>query len=149
MAISTDAIIEFFGTQDTVYSTPAAVNDGAFSASPTSWTNDDDAPRASFVLMTNYSVAPTANSNINLYARLMNIDGTADAPVPSSDCRSVYLGSFVVDDVTTAQYHAIDCELPNTATSQVYDFYIENDTGQQIPANWTLKVTPKAYGPHG
>ena len=43
MAISTDALIDFFGTQDEVTTTPSEVTDTSFSiATDTStWTNDD------------------------------------------------------------------------------------------------------------
>lgn len=52
MAISTDAAVEFFGTQDTVTSSSSSVADNAFSVAGdiTTWTNDDDAPMASIVL---------------------------------------------------------------------------------------------------
>lgn len=154
MAISTNAAIEFFGTQDTVTAGggTSAVTDGSFSASGDvvsgGWTNDDDAPMASAVLTCAYATAPTANTSVNLYARLMNIDGTNDAITPDSNNTHVYLGSFPLDDTTSTQYIPLDVRLPNQYTSQVYEFYIENNGGQTISAGWTLKITPKAIGPH-
>ena len=59
-----------------------------------------------------------------------------------------YVGSFPVNDVTTAQYISINISLPNTVTSQQYELYVENVTGQSLPAGWDLSVTPKAIGPH-
>lgn len=150
MSISTDAAIEFFGTQATVTGTTATVADGAFSVtgSIVLFTNTDDAPQASVVAMLDWSAAPDANSSVNLYARLMDIDGGNDQDVPDANYQHGYLGSFPINDVTTNQYIAIDISLPNTVSSQVYEFYIENQTGQTIQANWTLKVTPKTIGPH-
>lgn len=154
MAISTGSAIEFYGTQDTVTAGggTSSVASAAFSVSGDvvsgGWTNDDDAPMASVVLTCAYSVAPTANSSVNLYARLMNIDSTNDQITPDANFGHVYLGSFPLDDTTSTQYIAIDVRLPNTYTSQVYEFYIQNNGGQTMSAAWTLKVTPKTIGPH-
>ena len=148
MAISTDSAIEFFGTTDSVTSSTAAVNDGAFSAQEDTWTNDDDAPIASIVFTGTYSVAPDAYSSVHLFCRLLNIQSTNDAETPDSNMQHIYLGSFPLNDVTTAQYAAIDVRLPNTKTSQEYEFYIQNEGGQTLSAGWNLYVTPKTYGPH-
>lgn len=154
MAISTNSAIEFFGTQDTVTAGggTSAVTDGSFSAAGDvvsgGWTNDDDAPMASFVLKAAYATAPTANTSVSLYARLMNIDSTNDALTPDANNQHVYLGSFPLDDTTSTQYIALDARLPNTYSSQVYEFYIQNNAGQTLSAAWTLKVTPKTIGPH-
>lgn len=149
MAITTDATIEFFGTQDTLGTSSAAVATDAFSIASdlSTWTNDDDAPMASVVLLANLTVAPNANSVINLYLRLLNIQSTNDQDVPDANFQHVYVGSFPLNDVTTAQYCAIDIRLPNTVTSQQYEFYVENKSGQSLPAGWDIYVTPKTYGP--
>ena len=78
----------------------------------------------------------------------MNIDSTNDQDVPDANYQNVYVGSFPINDVITNQYIPIDISLPNTVSQQVYEFYIENQTGQTIQASWTLKVTPKTLGPH-
>lgn len=150
MAISTNSLIEFFGTQDTLGTSSSAVANNAFSvaADLSTWTNDDDAPRATVVLSCTFTVAPTANSVINLYLRLLDIQSTNDQPVPDANFTHVYVGSFPVNDVTTAQYIPIDITLPNSQTSQQYEFYVENKTGQSLPAGWDIYVTPKTYGPH-
>lgn len=151
MVISTDAAIEFFGTQDTLGTTSAAVANDAFSIAGdlSTWPNDDDAPFASVVLLSNFSVAPDANSVINLYLRLLNIESTNDQDVPDANFLHKYVGSFPLNDVTTAQYTSIDIVLPNTVTSQNYEFYVENLSGQSLPAGWDIFVTPKTIGPHG
>jgi len=150
MAISTDSAVEFFGTQTTVTGTTATVADGAFSVtgSIVQFTNTDDAPQASMVAMLDWAVAPSANSSVNLYARLIDIDSTNDQDVPNANFQHTYIGSFPVGNVTTNQYIVIDIPLPNTKSQQIYEFYIENRSGQTLQANWTLKITPKTIGPH-
>ena len=150
MTIGTDAAIDFFGTQDTLGTTSAAVADAAFSIAGdlSTWTNDDDAPQASVILLANYSVAPDANSVINLYLRPLDVQSTNAQEIPDANFTHTYVGSFPVNDVTTAQYIAIDISLPNTKTSQGYEFYVENTTGQSLPAGWDVYVTPKTIGPH-
>ena len=154
MAISENAVIEFYGTQDTVDSSSAAVSDGAMSvaSSVTTWTNDDDALEAGFVLRAQYA-SGTVDSNafVSLYARLMNIDGTNDANEPATDHLDVWLGNFVFDDglaTATNTYMSLRARLPNLKSGQEYDFYILNLTGVTLSDGWTLKVTPITYGPH-
>lgn len=150
MAIGTDSAIEFFGTQDTVTSSSSSVASGAFSVSGdvTTWTNDDDAPSASVTLEATYASAPTAGTSVDLYARLLNTQSTNDADAPDTNFFHYYLGSFPLNDVTSAQYITIDVALPNGKTSQEYDFYIQNNGGQTLSAGWDLYVTPKTIGPH-
>lgn len=149
MTISTGSLIEFFGTQDTLGTSSAAVTNGSFSVAGdlSTWTNDDDAPRASVTLSCTYSSAPTANSVVNLYIRPLNIQSTNDQEVPDSNYLHTYVGAFPLNDVTSAQYISIDVTLPNAYTSQQYEFYIENKAGQTLSAGWDLYVTPKTYGP--
>lgn len=150
MAIGTNSLIEFFGTQDTLGTSSAAVANDAFSVAGdlSTWTNDDDAPQASVVLLANFSVSPTANSSINLYLRPLNVQSTNDQDVPDANFQHAYVGSFPLNDVTTAQYINIQISLPNNVTSQQYEFYVENKSGQSLPAGWDVYVTPKTVGPH-
>ena len=149
MAISTGAAIEFFGTQDTLGTSSAAVANAAFSIASdlSTWVNDDDAPMASVTLLANFAVAPAANTLVNLYLRLLDVQSTNDGTVPDANFQHTYLGSFPLNDVTTAQYIPITISLPNTYTSQAYNFHIENQSGQSLPAsNWSLNITPKTIG---
>lgn len=150
MAIGTDSAIEFFGTQDTLGTSSAAVANDAFSIAGdlSTWTNDDDAITASVILLANFSVAPDTNSLINLYLRPLNIQSTNDGDVPDADFQHLYVGSFPLNDVVTVQYILITISLPNTKTSQEYEFYVENKSGQSLPAAWDIFVTPKTIGPH-
>lgn len=150
MAIAADSLIEFFGTQDTLGTSSATVTDSAFSIASdlSTWTNDDDAPRASVTALIDYASAPTANSVVNLYLRPLNTQSTNGQEIPDANFAHTYAGSFPVNDVTTNQYITIDISLPNGQTSQQYEFYIENQTGQTIQAGWNIYVTPKTFGPH-
>ena len=149
MAIGTDSAIEFFGTQTTLAGSGGTVVDGAFAASVATFTNSDDAPMAAIILEATFSVAADANSSVNLFAELVDIQGTNDSQSPSSTFSSVYLGSFPLDSSTTsAQYIPIDIRLPNVETSQQYIFSIENNGGQTISSGWDLYITPKTIGPH-
>ena len=96
MAISTNASIDFYGTQDTVTAGggTSAVNNAAYSASGdcVTWTNDDDAPYAAFVLTWQYPSGTITTGGIQLMCRLLNGDGTTDEPaltaahVPLGEC---------------------------------------------------------------
>lgn len=151
MAISADAAIHFFGTQDTLGTSSGSVADAAFSVAGdlSTWTNDDDAPQASVTLLADWNTtAPDVNSVVNLYLRLLNTQSTNDQEIPDANFTHTYVGSFPVNDVLTNQYITIDISLPNGQTSQQYEFYIENKTGEQIQAGWDIYVTPKTIGPH-
>jgi len=155
MAIGTNDAIHKFGTQDVVDdTTTSAITNTSFSvaADITSWTNDDDAPLADMVLQWQYpSGTISAGAVINIYAQLMNIQSTNDAAVPDASNKKTYLGFFQIDEglaATTDEFVTAHIVLPNTYSSQVYDFYLENKTGVTISANWNLWITPKTIGPH-
>lgn len=156
MAIGTNDLIDKFGTQDTVTvgTGTSAVTNGSFSAAADvvagGWTNDDDAPLGAFVLTCQFATLPVANSAIELFARVLNIDGTNDQPQPDSNYAPDLLGRFFIDAGTAANTDmTLPClaALPNVASSQVYEFYLKNVTGQTISAGWVLKVTPITQGP--
>ena len=156
MAIGSNDGIEKFGTQDTVTAGggTSAVSDGAWSASGDvvsgGWTNDDDADKAVAVLTFQYSTG-TIQDTIDLYGRRLNIDGTADEPQPDSGYPGKALGSFRIDTnqaASTSTSYIADIVIPNAYTSQVWEFYLYNDSNVAMSAGWTLKITPKTYGPH-
>lgn len=152
MAITTNATIEFYGTLDDLDSSSGTVANNAYSVAGdlAAWTNDDDAPMATMVGLFTFSVAPTAGTTIDLFCRLLNIaDTTKDTQTPNDDQPVIYMGSYVLDNVTTEQVLAIEIHLPNAKTSQEYEFYIKNNgTGQTLSSGWSLQITPKTYGPH-
>ena len=101
-------------------------------------------PDAKFVLSATFATAPTEGTTLALYARTLDIDGTADAEVPEATRPTVYVGSFVVNNVTTAQ----TIELIAQDVPWIADYYIHNNgTGQTLSAGWTLKVTPFTVAP--
>lgn len=101
-------------------------------------------PDARFVLTGTFSVAPTENTTLGLYAQPLDIDGTADADAPETTRPTVFIGVFVLNNVTTAQSLVCMAEaLPWKASYYVHN----NGSGQQLGAGWTLKVTPCTVGP--
>lgn len=137
-----------FGAQKTLEANGNLTSSFTFmSANDTTMTASDhnDYTLIDFVMSATFSVAPTAGEVINLYAKALDIDGTADAPDPSANYLSLYLGSFLVAPVTTLQYlPLLNIALP----CRTFECYIENRTSQSISAGWTLKATPKTIGPY-
>ena len=152
MAIGTLSAIHFFGTPDVLGTTPATVVNGAVSLASdlSEWTNDDDAPLASVLLEFETDTTGTAGTTVDLYCQLMNVASTNDEEAPDvTNFLHRYMGSFPHNNPSVAvQYSTIIVALPNTYTSQVYNFYIVNNTGQTIADTWDLTITPITYGPH-
>lgn len=101
-------------------------------------------PSAKFVLGFTFSSTPAEGSVLALYARPLDVDGTNDTEVPESTRPTVYIGSFVVNNVTTAQYAELVADIVPWAA----EYYVHNNgTGQTVSAGWTLKVTPCTVKP--
>ena len=134
------------GTQKTVSTTIGAISNNAISALVGSYTSTDtnDYPDAEFVLEVTFATAPTENATIDLHVRPMNIQSTNDHEAPDATYRPHYLGSFVVNNVTTAQYlRCVGRDLPKEG-----DLYLFNNaTGQATSANAELYMTPLTLGP--
>lgn len=96
-------------------------------------------PGALFVAAVTFASAPTEGTVIALLARPLDIDGAADAQAPEATRPVRFIGSFIVDNVTTTQYmECVADRLPKVAS-----YYLHNlGTGQTVSAGWTLKVTP-------
>lgn len=145
--MSNEAIV-FQGTQKTLEANGAAIANNALSqADDASYGIVADGlsyPDARFVLTGTFSVAPTENSTLALYARPLNIDGTTDADAPETTRPTQFIGAFVVNNVTTSQSLVCDAQdVPWEA-----DYYIHNNgTGQTLSAGWRLLVTPCTMGP--
>jgi hypothetical protein len=155
MSIGTNDLVDKFGTQDQVDDgSTSAIASAAMSvaADAATWTNDDDAPEAVFALKCQWAtVTNVANKVVNLYAKPLNIQSTNDPVDPSTSRKATLIGKFTVYAASTGTdywFNSDDvCPLPNFHTSQEYEFYIENLTGQQISAGWALYITPKTVGP--
>lgn len=101
-------------------------------------------PDAKFVLSATFGTAPTEGTTLALYACPLDIDGTNDAEVPETTRPTVFIGTFTVNNVTTAQYiELIAQDVPWNAAYYVHN----NGTGQTLSAGWTLKVTPCTVAP--
>ncbi|MBI2801245.1 MAG: hypothetical protein HYX63_13370 [Gammaproteobacteria bacterium] len=153
MAIGTnDTIIKFGALTAITTGTPASISSAAFSAASdiAAWTNADDAPLARFILKCQWATATgVANKSVILHARAINIDSTFDAVVPSAN-RLDQIGVFNVYAAATATdyyFESTECTLPLLKTSQEFEFYLENQTGQAISSNWALKIMPFTFGP--
>lgn len=139
-------VIRAFGTQKTLEASGASIATGAIAqANDASYsTNADgaDYPDAEFVASFTFGTAPTEGTVLALIARTINIDSTNDAEAPEATRLDRYIGSFVVNNVTTAQFAA--CFARNVPREA--DYYLYNSgTGQTVSAGWTLKVTPMTY----
>lgn len=99
-------------------------------------------PDALFVLTGAFAVAPAEGSVLALYARPLDVDGTFDTEVPEITRPTRFIGSFVVNNVTTTQTMELTAyDLPRKA-----EYYVHNSgTGQSLSAAWTMKVTPRTY----
>ena len=153
MAIGTNAAVWFFGTQDDLDDTSALIVDGGFSNQSgdlVSWTNDDDATHVAVIVELTMNVAADDNSGVNLYIRALNVEGTNDDSIPEAEHRRTFLGFFgVLNGITTIQRSTeAPLALPVYKTSSVWEFYLENKTGETIDAGWTVFVTPMSLGPH-
>lgn len=153
MAIGTDAGVWYFGTEDAADDgATAAISDGAYSNDPVAWTNDDDAPDASFTLKFQFPSGTIDTNGIHLFARLLNNSSTVDEPVPSANWAGHWLGIFPTGTgmAATTDYAVVigPVPLPSKKTSQEYEFYLKNDCNVTISASWALTVTPMALGPH-
>ena len=149
MAFDTNSLITSYGTSaDAVTTTGASLvaTAGSNYGSAGQWTNDEQAPRAGFVLTAQWATATDiGGKTIGLFARLHNINSTNDASAPSDDNPVIRLGSFVVpsDTATTDLYMPLSSgvvELPNYYSDQVFEFYIKNNSGQTISVNWQLHI---------
>ena len=154
MPIGADDAIEKYGTKDVLGTSTSAITLGNFSDGTNdlvAWTNDDDAPLAAFALEFTTATTGDAYTTVDLFARLMDIGsaGTEDAQAPDGNFPIHYLGAFWHDNpITAAQTAGLKVALPTQKSSQIYNFYIQNNLGQTISAGWELSITPITYGPH-
>lgn len=139
-------IILVLGTTKTLVSSGASLANntmsGASSATYGVFTDGGGFPDALFVLAGAFGTAPTANTTLDLYARELDVDGTNDTQAPTTSYRVRYIGSFILNSVTTTQYlTCVARDVPVLA-----EYYLHNNgSGQTLSSGWTLKVTPRTY----
>src|SRR5687768_5658683 len=122
-----------WGTQKTLEANGASISNGAIAqANDASYAVVADGasyPDAEFALKIQFStVTSIENKVIGLYARPLNIDGTNDAPAPTTTYMERYIGSFTLQAGTasTDQYLTLTAEnLPKEG-----DYYLINLSGQ-------------------
>lgn len=148
MAITTNDAIVKLGTTKTLEANGASIANNAMGAADDATysisADGASAPDAEFVLTATFATAPTINTTLDLYAQELDIDGTADAQAPTTTYKQRYIGSFVVNAVTSAQPLKLRAyDVPLLAGY----FLMNNATGQTLSAGWVLKVTPRTIGP--
>lgn len=142
MAISTGSAVVVYGTQATAISDIASIAAGAFNAGTiAALTQAVVVPLGDAVLTVTMLTAPAAGKAFHLYRRDMNVDGANSATVPSLTYKSIYVGSFPLALVATAQTISLT-DIPLTVDQE---FYIENGSGVATTGTTTLKVTPKSF----
>lgn len=145
--MSNEAIV-VLGTQKTLEANGASIASNTLAqADDASYSIVSDGayyPDADFVLTATFGTAPTEGTTLALYARPLDVDGTADTEVPETTRPTVFIGTFVVNNVTTAQTMLLRAFYVPTKA----DYYIHNNgTGQTVSAGWVLKVQPRTEGP--
>jgi len=145
--MSNEAIV-VKGTEKTLEASGAAIANNTLAqaddASYNIFTDGLGYPDARFVLVGSFATAPAENTTLALYARPLNLDGTADADAPEITRPTRYIGIFVVNNVTTG--NPLECSAQNVPWEA--DYYIHNNgTGQTLSAGWKLLVTPCTIGP--
>jgi hypothetical protein len=102
-------------------------------------------PDAEFVLTCTFGTGPTEGTFLALYARPLDIDGTADTEVPEATRGTIFIGTFTVNNVTSSQTIAMN-GIYASGVPKLAAYYLHNNgTGQTVSSGWTLKVTPRSY----
>jgi len=156
MTIAAGDIIFKFGTQDEVTSgTPAIIADDAYGkadqGASVNWANTDNTPNGSAVLKAQFDTTMPTVGSIELYARLLNVQGANDIGIPDANNPLVWVGTFNIDFGIAADtdfYMSIhDFEMPQAGDAQAIDWYLHNNgSAQTLGVSWQLWITPKTYG---
>lgn len=127
----------------------AIVNNAAFSAqgdidAALSSSNLLDYPLANAILTFTPSATTVEGDTIDLYRRDINIAGTNDEPIPKTDFKHKYMGSFVVDVDTIEQ----TLQLTGIPLAKECEFFIFNNLNGAVTINntWDLDIQPYTYG---
>ena len=139
--------IVVWGTTKTLEANGASISNNALAqADDASYdiVNDGSSyPDAEFVLTGAFGTGPTEGTTLALYARPLDVDGTADTEAPETTRATVFIGTFTVNNVTSTQNIVLN-GLFAVGVPKKADYYIHNNgTGQSLSAGWTLKVTPR------
>jgi hypothetical protein len=151
---------QFFGTAQTVLNyTTADITAGNFSPAGTDFDNTSDASvpyadQAMCMLECDYASAPTAGQTVDLYALMLNIDGTddeTDAPATTVVGGGHYLGSWTLSASTGLQRRWMVCNLDGITG---FTPYVKNGSSTDMDCNGgtsglVVKITPFVVGAAG
>lgn len=101
------------------------------------------AAHVEFTLSCAFGTGPTENTTVDLYLQPLNIDGTSDSEPPENTTGfkgEWYVGSFILNNVTTTQYHHLIVE--NVPAE--FAAWLHNNGGQTLSSGWKLVATPRA-----
>jgi hypothetical protein len=105
-----------------------------------------DYPLGDFVLACAFGSQVGANSNVALFVRPMNVDGTNDGLSPVATYREKLIGVFVIPNnssSTSTNYYTLT-EVPLVKDGQ---YWLQNVSDQTLNSGWSLKVTAKTRVP--
>lgn len=150
MPFKLNSKIDRFDSQTTVSGTTAAVLSGAYSITGdiVLFNHTTETPYASIVFQATFLVAPSAGESITLYARPANLPPTGqNSPVPAANFDHYKVAQIPVDASTSLQTSSVIIKLDQHELNTQFRFYIKNESGQTIPAGWSIKLIPRATGP--
>jgi len=164
MALSTSAALNDFdstGLQNVISFTPTGsldLADDAFSSSiaVTETTLDNSTTKAPFARLVFSAIdgftLGTWDSvpQVKVYMQVVEADGTNDEPEPDATYPGRYVGRFLVDQSTSAQYIQSE-NLISMAGVKKCKFFIENKTGASIDddntSGWKVQAELMSYAP--
>lgn len=109
-------------------------------------------PLADLYFSGSFSTSLSSNSCIlNVYRRDKNIDGSHDAPIPTSvtttpQYSAIAVGAFLVPPFTAGSTSCV-LFLPDVPLSDQYELYVENKTNAILLSGYVVKVRPKTFAP--
>ncbi len=91
-----------------------------------------------------FATPPVAGETIDVYRNDLNIVSTNGEPTIDANYMQHYVGSFVPDLITGAQYLQVTgVPLPPGDCN----FILHNNTSYELSVNWDLDVQPMSYAP--
>ena len=150
MSFEINSKIDRFDSQVTVSGTTTDVLSGAYSITSdiVLFNHATETPYASIVFQANFLVDPGAGESITLYARPANLPPTGqNSPAPDANFDHYKVAQIPVDASTGLQTSSVIIKLDQHELNGEFRFYIKNETGQTIPAGWSIKLTPDSSGP--
>jgi len=107
-------------------------------------------PLAKIILtITDLSAAPSAGKTIDLYRRGIDVLGTLDEPEPDANFKATFVGAFLIDAVDPAGTDTPYVLMGVPLLPNKMQFFIQNNLGVTLSANWDLDVIPYTYKPAG